>query len=113
VWGLQSGTSHWWSQRVTAWRCAVTLWFVFSLLTLPRWIRHGAHLGSRAAHQFLLRAAVAVAAYHAISHHRHHRRLRHEISTKVISLMLLRFAYVCAGSLLFADLAHRVDFPGL
>jgi succinate dehydrogenase / fumarate reductase membrane anchor subunit len=120
VMGLGSakeGTGHWWSQRVTSVALVpLTLWFVFSLLGLPEWdyetLRAWASVPLCG---FLSVLLIAVASYHSylgtmvivedyVS----------AASTKVLTLMLLRFAYVlCAGAGIFAILRLSFGSPQL
>ena len=108
----KDGTAHWWAQRVSAVALIpLTLWFVFSLLTLPAfdydtlrtWL-------SIPISGFLAVLLVAVLAYHSY------------LGTivivedyvtgagmKVLTLLVLRFLYVlCGGAGIFAIL--RVVF---
>ncbi|HWX79279.1 MAG TPA: succinate dehydrogenase, hydrophobic membrane anchor protein [Steroidobacteraceae bacterium] len=108
----KDGTAHWWAQRVSAVALIpLTLWFVFSLLTLPAldydtvrtWL-------SVPISGFLAVLLVAVLAYHSY------------LGTivivedyvtgagmKVLTLLVLRFLYVlCGGAGIFAIL--RVVF---
>jgi succinate dehydrogenase / fumarate reductase, membrane anchor subunit len=96
----KDGTGHWWSQRVTAVALVpLTLWFLFSLLTLPgldyltvrTWL-------SFPMSAFLVSLLAAVLAYHSylgttvvIEDY------VHSHGTKLFSLLLLRFLYVLVG----------------
>jgi len=96
----KDGTGHWWSQRVTAIALVpLTLWFLFSLLTLPgldyitvkTWL-------SFPMSAFLMSLLTAVLAYHSylgttvvIEDYVHAQ------GTKLFSLLLLRFLYVLVG----------------
>jgi succinate dehydrogenase / fumarate reductase membrane anchor subunit len=108
----KDGTGHWWAQRVSSVALIpLTLWFFFSLLTLPA-LDYGtvrAWLGLPIS-GFLAVLLVAVMSYHAY--------LGTTVviedyvpsaGTKVISLLLLRFLYVLfGGASIFAIL--RVAF---
>jgi succinate dehydrogenase / fumarate reductase, membrane anchor subunit len=96
----KDGTAHWWSQRVTAVALVpLTLWFVFSLLTLPDFEYETVRTWlSVPITGFLSVLLVAVMSYHSylgtiviIEDY--------VISSgmKVLSLMTLRFLYVLAG----------------
>jgi succinate dehydrogenase / fumarate reductase, membrane anchor subunit len=96
----KDGTGHWWAQRVSAIALIpLTLWFLFSLLTLPgldyltvkTWL-------SFPMSGFLAVLLVAVTAYHSylgttvvIEDY------VHSTGMKVLSLLLLRFLYVLVG----------------
>ena len=96
----KDGTGHWWSQRVTAIALVpLTLWFLFSLLTLPgldyitvkTWL-------SFPMSAFLMSLLTAVLAYHSylgttvvIEDYVYAQ------GTKLFSLLLLRFLYVLVG----------------
>ena len=96
----KSGTEHWWAQRVSAVALIpLTLWFVFSLLTLPDlgydtlriWL-------SVPASGFLVVLLVTAWTYHAylgtlvvVEDY------VHAAAVKLFSLLLLRFLYVLAG----------------
>jgi len=108
----RDGTAHWWAQRVTAVALVpLTLWFVISLLRLPGLDYDTVHTwASLPSSAFLSSLLVAVLAYHSY------------LGTivivedyvtstglKIVSLLLLRFAYVlCGGACIFAIL--RVAF---
>jgi succinate dehydrogenase / fumarate reductase membrane anchor subunit len=96
----KDGTAHWWAQRVTAVALVpLTLWFVFSLLTLPDFEYETVRTWlSVPITGFLSVLLVAVMSYHSylgtiviIEDY--------VISSgmKVLSLMTLRFLYVLAG----------------
>jgi succinate dehydrogenase / fumarate reductase, membrane anchor subunit len=96
----KDGTAHWWAQRVTAVALVpLTLWFVFSLLTLPDFDYETVRTWlSVPITGFLSVLLVAVMSYHSylgtiviIEDY--------VISSgmKVLSLMTLRFLYVLAG----------------
>ena len=110
------GTAHWWAQRVTAVALIpLTLWFVFSLLSLPdldydlvrTWL-------SVPISGFLATLLVAVLAYHSY--------LGTTVivedyvagaGMKVLILMLLRFLYILAGgAAIFAILRVVLGFSG-
>jgi succinate dehydrogenase membrane anchor subunit len=108
----KDGTAHWWAQRVSAVALVpLTLWFVFSLLTLPAldydtvrtWL-------SVPISGFLAVLLVAVLAYH--SYLGTIVIVEDYVTTvgmKVLTLLVLRFLYVlCAGAGIFAVL--RVVF---
>ncbi len=96
----KDGTGHWWAQRVSAVALIpLTLWFLFSLLSLPSldyltmrtWL-------SLPMSGFLAVLLVAVLTYHSylgtivvIEDY------VHSAGTKLLSLLLLRFLYVLAG----------------
>jgi succinate dehydrogenase / fumarate reductase membrane anchor subunit len=96
----KDGTGHWWAQRVTSIALIpLTLWFLFSLLTLPSldydtvrtWL-------SVPFTGFLAVLLVAVTSYHSylgtiviVEDY------VHASGMKILSLMLLRFFYVLAG----------------
>jgi succinate dehydrogenase / fumarate reductase, membrane anchor subunit len=96
----KEGTAHWWAQRVTAVALVpLTVWFVFSLLTLPDFDYETVRTWlSVPVTGFLGVLLVAVLSYHSY------------LGTivivedyvtssgmKVLSLMTLRFLYVLAG----------------
>jgi len=96
----KDGTAHWWAQRVTAVALVpLTLWFVFSLLTLPDFEYETVRTWlSVPITGFLSVLLVSVLSYHSylgtiviIEDY--------VISSgmKVLSLMTLRFLYVLAG----------------
>jgi succinate dehydrogenase / fumarate reductase, membrane anchor subunit len=108
----KDGTGHWWSQRVSAVALIpLTLWFLFSLLTLPSldystvrtWL-------SFPMSAFLVSLLAAVLAYHSylgttvvIEDY------VHSHGSKLFWLLLLRFLYVLVGGAsIFATL--RVAF---
>ncbi len=108
----KDGTAHWWAQRVSAVALIpLTLWFVFSLLTLPAFDYDTVRTWLSVPFSgFLALLLVAVLAYHSY------------LGTivivedyvtgagmKVLTLLLLRFLYVlCGGAGIFAIL--RVVF---
>ena len=96
----KDGTAHWWAQRVTAVALVpLTLWFIFSLLTLPDFEYETVRTWlSVPITGFLSVLLVAVMSYHSylgtiviIEDY--------VVSSgmKVLTLMSLRFAYVLAG----------------
>jgi succinate dehydrogenase / fumarate reductase, membrane anchor subunit len=113
----KDGTAHWWAQRVSAVALIpLTLWFLFSLLTLPdldyetvrTWL-------TVPISGFLAVLLVAVLTYHSY--------LGTQVivedyvtskGMKVLSLMVLRFLYVLAGGLgIFAILRVALGFSRL
>jgi succinate dehydrogenase / fumarate reductase membrane anchor subunit len=96
----KDGTGHWWAQRVTAIALIpLTLWFLFSLLTLPSLdydtVRTWLSLPFTG---FLAVLLVAVTGYH--SYLGTTVVVEDYVSSsgmKILSLMLLRFLYVLAG----------------
>jgi succinate dehydrogenase / fumarate reductase, membrane anchor subunit len=113
----KDGTSHWWAQRVTALALVpLTLWFVFSLLTLPDFeyetVRTWASVPITG---FLALLLVGVLSYHSY------------LGTivivedyvtssgmKVLTLVSLRFVYVLAGgAAMFAILRLVFGFSRL
>jgi succinate dehydrogenase / fumarate reductase membrane anchor subunit len=113
----KDGTAHWWAQRVTAVALVpLTLWFVFSLLTLPDFEYETVRTWlSVPITGFLAVLLVAVMSYHSylgtiviIEDY--------VISSgmKVLSLMTLRFLYVLAGgAAMFAILRVVFGFSRL
>jgi len=96
----KDGTAHWWAQRVTAVALIpLTLWFVFSLLTLPGLDYETVHTWlSVPITGFLAVLLVAVLAYH--SYLGTAVIVEDYVTTsglKVLSLMVLLFLYVLAG----------------
>ena len=113
----RDGTGHWWAQRVTAIALIpLTLWFVFSLLTLPSFdydtVRMWLSVPFTA---FLAVLLVAVMGYHSylgttviIEDY------VHASGMKILSLMMLRFLYVLAGGAgIFAILRLLFGFSRL
>jgi succinate dehydrogenase / fumarate reductase membrane anchor subunit len=96
----KDGTAAWWAQRVTAVALVpLTVWFVFSLLTLPDYeyetVRTWLAVPITG---FLAALLVAVLSYH--SYLGTIVIVEDYVSSngmKVLSLMLLRFLYVLAG----------------
>jgi succinate dehydrogenase / fumarate reductase, membrane anchor subunit len=96
----KDGTAHWWAQRVSAVALVpLTLWFVFSLLTLPDFAYETVRTWlSVPISGFLSVLLVAVLSYH--SYLGTIVIIEDYVSSngmKVLSLMLLRFSYVLAG----------------
>ncbi len=110
----KEGTGHWWSQRVTAVALVpLALWFVFSLLSLPALDYDHVHAWAGVPiSAFLAILLVATAAYHSylgtvVIIEDYVTRA----GTKVISLMLLRFAHVLvAGGAIFAILRIALGY---
>jgi succinate dehydrogenase / fumarate reductase membrane anchor subunit len=96
----KDGTGHWWAQRVTAVALIpLTLWFFFSLITLPgfdyetvkTWL-------SQPFSSFLAVLVVAVLTYHAyLGTTVVVEDYVHTPGPKVASLLVLRFLYVLFG----------------
>jgi succinate dehydrogenase / fumarate reductase membrane anchor subunit len=108
----KEGTGHWWAQRVTAVALVpLTVWFVYSLLALPA-LDYGTVRGWLAApaSAFLTALALAVATYHSyLGTAVIAEDYVHAPGLKVLTLLLLRFAYVlCGGAGLFAILRVAV-----
>ena len=113
----KDGTAHWWAQRVTAVALVpLTVWFVFSLLTLPDFDYETVRTWlSVPVTGFLAVLLVGVLSYHSY------------LGTivivedyvtssgmKVLSLMSLRFLYVLAGgAAMFAILRVVLGFSRL
>jgi succinate dehydrogenase / fumarate reductase, membrane anchor subunit len=113
----KDGTAHWWAQRVSAVALIpLTLWLVFSLLTLPAFDYDTVRTWlSVPVSGFLAVLLVAVLAYHSY------------LGTivivedyvtaagmKVLTLLLLRFLYVlCGGAGIFAILRVVFGFSNL
>jgi succinate dehydrogenase / fumarate reductase membrane anchor subunit len=113
----KDGTAHWWAQRVTAVALVpLTVWFVFSLLTLPDFDYETVRTWlSVPVTGFLAVLLVGVLSYHSY------------LGTivivedyvtssgmKVLSLMTLRFLYVLAGgAAMFAVLRVVFGFSRL
>jgi succinate dehydrogenase / fumarate reductase membrane anchor subunit len=110
----KDGTAHWWAQRVTAVALVpLTVWFVFSLLTLPDFDYETVRTWlSVPVTGFLAVLLVGILSYHSY------------LGTivivedyvtssgmKVLSLMTLRFLYVLAGgAAMFAILRVVLGF---
>ena len=113
----KDGTAHWWAQRITAVALVpLTLWFVFSLLTLPDFEYETVRTWlSVPITGFLAVLLVAVLCYHSylgtiviIEDY------VHSSGMKVLSLMSLRFLYVLAGgAAIFAIFRVVFGFPRL
>jgi len=96
----KDGTGHWWAQRVSAVALIpLTLWFMFSLLSLPAldyatvrvWL-------SFPMSGFLALLSVAVLTYHSyLGTTEVIEDYVHSAGMKVLSLMVLRFAHVLVG----------------
>jgi succinate dehydrogenase / fumarate reductase membrane anchor subunit len=96
----KDGTGHWWAQRVSAVALIpLTLWFMFSLLSLPAldyatvraWL-------SFPMSGFLALLSVAVLTYHSyLGTTEVIEDYVHSAGMKVLSLLSLRFAHVLAG----------------
>jgi succinate dehydrogenase / fumarate reductase membrane anchor subunit len=110
----KEGASHWWSQRVTAVALIpLTLWLVFSLMSLPAldydtvrtWL-------SVPISGFLALLLVAVTAYHSyLGTTVIVEDYVHSNGMKVLTLTTLKFLYVlCAGSGMFAILRVALGF---
>ena len=113
----KDGTAHWWTQRVSAVALIpLTLWFVFSLLTISAFDYDTVHTWlSVPISGFLAVLLVAVLAYHSylgtivivedyVS----------AAGMKVLTLLVLRFLYVlCGGAGVFAILRVVFGFSRL
>jgi succinate dehydrogenase / fumarate reductase, membrane anchor subunit len=96
----KDGTGHWWAQRVSAVALIpLTLWFMFSLLSLPAldyatvrvWL-------SFPMSGFLALLLVAVLTYHSyLGTTEVIEDYVHSAGMKVLSLLLLRFVHVLVG----------------
>ena len=109
----KDGTAHWWAQRVSAVALIpLTLWFLFSLLMLPRsGLRHGAEPGCRCPSAAFWRCCCcAVLTYHSyLGTTVVVEDYVHSAGMKLLLLLLLRFLYVLAcGAGIFAIL--RIAF---
>jgi succinate dehydrogenase / fumarate reductase, membrane anchor subunit len=107
----KDGTGHWWAQRVTAIALVpLTLWFMFSLLTLPgldyetvrTWLA------------FPLTGFLAVLLISVLSYHSYLGTIViiedyvHTGGLKVLTLMVLRFLYVLTGGAAIFAILHVV-----
>jgi succinate dehydrogenase / fumarate reductase, membrane anchor subunit len=108
----RNGTGHWWAERVTSVALVpLTLWLLFSLLTLPAFdyetVRTWVALPVSS---FLAVLTVAVMSYHAyLGTSVIVEDYVHATAAKVVSLVLLRFLHVLfGGASIFAIL--RVAF---
>jgi succinate dehydrogenase / fumarate reductase membrane anchor subunit len=113
----KDGTAHWWAQRVSAVALIpLTLWFVFSLLTLPAFDYETVRTWLSVPFSgFLAVLLVAVLAYHS---YRGTIVIVEDYVTaagmKVLTLLLLRFLYVlCGGAGIFAILRVVFGFSNL
>jgi succinate dehydrogenase / fumarate reductase membrane anchor subunit len=113
----KEGTAHWWSQRITAVALIpLTLWLVFSLISLPAldydtvrtWL-------SVPISGFLALLLVAVTAYHSyLGTTVIVEDYVHTNGMKVLTLTTLKFLYVlCAGIGMFAILRVVLGFSHL
>ncbi|MDP9087892.1 MAG: succinate dehydrogenase, hydrophobic membrane anchor protein [Pseudomonadota bacterium] len=96
----RDGTAHWWAQRVTSIALVpLTLWFLFSLLTLPSFDYDTVHMWlSVPFSAFLAMLLVAVTSYHSyLGTTVIVEDYVHASGMKILSLMMLRFLYVLAG----------------
>jgi succinate dehydrogenase / fumarate reductase membrane anchor subunit len=112
----KDGTAHWWAQRVSAVALIpLTLWFVFSLLTLPAFDYDTVHTWlSVPISGFLAVLLVAVLAYHSYLGTIVIVEDYVTAGMKVLTLLLLRFLYVlCAGAGIFAILRVVFGFSRL
>ena len=112
----KDGTAHWWAQRVSAVALVpLTLWFVFSLLTLPAFDYETVHTWlSVPISGFLAVLLVAVLAYHSYLGTIVIVEDYMTAGMKVLTLLLLRFLYVlCAGAGIFAILRVVFGFSRL
>ncbi|HXC21376.1 MAG TPA: succinate dehydrogenase, hydrophobic membrane anchor protein [Steroidobacteraceae bacterium] len=112
----KDGTAHWWAQRVSAVALIpLTLWFVFSLLTLPAFDYETVHTWlSVPISGFLAVLLVAVLAYHSYLGTIVIVEDYMTAGMKVLTLLLLRFLYVlCAGAGIFAILRVVFGFSRL
>ena len=113
----KDGTGHWWAQRVTAIALVpLTLWFAFSLLTLPALDYETA----RTWLAFPLTGFLAVLLIAVLAYHSYLGTIVivedyvHTGGMKVLTLMVLRFLYVLAGgAAIFAILRVVFGFPRL
>lgn len=96
----RDGTGHWWAQRVTSIAMIpLTLWLLFSLLTLPSFdydtVRTWLAVPFTA---FLAVLLVAVTSYHSyLGTTVIVEDYVHASGMKILILMMLRFLYVLAG----------------
>jgi succinate dehydrogenase / fumarate reductase, membrane anchor subunit len=96
----KDGTGHWWAQRVSAIALIpLTLWFLFSLLTLPGLD----YLTVKTWLSFPMSGFLAVLLVAALTYHSYLGTIVviedyvHSAGMKVLSLLSLRFLYVLAG----------------
>jgi succinate dehydrogenase / fumarate reductase membrane anchor subunit len=113
----KDGTAHWWAQRVTAVALIpLTLWFLFSLLTLPDFAYETLRTWLAVPISgFLAVLLVSVLTYHSyLGTTVMVEDYVHSSGMKVLSLMVLRFLYVLAGGAgIFAILLVVFGFPRL
>jgi succinate dehydrogenase / fumarate reductase, membrane anchor subunit len=113
----KDGTAHWWAQRVTAVALIpLTLWFLFSLLTLPGLDYDTVHTWLSVPFSgFLAVLLISVLTYH--SYLGTTVIVEDYVSSsgmKVLTLLALRFSYVLAGGAgIFAILRVVFGFPGI
>jgi succinate dehydrogenase / fumarate reductase, membrane anchor subunit len=96
----KDGTGHWWAQRVTAVALVpLTLWFLFSLLSLPSLD----YLTVKTWLSFPMSAFLAVLLVAVLTYHSYLgttvviEDYVHSAGMKLLSLLSLRFLYVLAG----------------
>jgi succinate dehydrogenase / fumarate reductase, membrane anchor subunit len=113
----KDGTAHWWAQRVSAVALApLTLWFVFSLLTLPAFDYDTVRIWLAVPISgFLAVLLVLVLTYHSyLGTTVIVEDYVHATGMKVLWLMVLRFLYVlCGGAGVFAILRIVFGFSRL
>jgi succinate dehydrogenase / fumarate reductase, membrane anchor subunit len=113
----KDGTAHWWAQRVSAVALApLTLWFVFSLLTLPAFDYDTVRIWLVVPISgFLAVLLVLVLTYHSyLGTTVIVEDYVHATGMKVLWLMVLRFLYVlCGGAGVFAILRIVFGFSRL
>jgi succinate dehydrogenase / fumarate reductase membrane anchor subunit len=110
----KDGTGHWWAQRVSAIALIpLTLWFLFSLLTLPGLD----YLTVKTWLSFPMSGFLAVLLVAALTYHSYLGTIVviedyvHSAGMKVLSLLSLRFLYVLAGGAAIFSIL-RVAFEG-
>jgi succinate dehydrogenase / fumarate reductase membrane anchor subunit len=110
----KDGTGHWWAQRVSAIALIpLTLWFLFSLLTLPGLD----YLTVNTWLSFPMSGFLAVLLVAALTYHSYLGTIVviedyvHSAGMKVLSLLSLRFLYVLAGGAAIFSIL-RVAFEG-
>jgi succinate dehydrogenase / fumarate reductase membrane anchor subunit len=110
----KDGTGHWWAQRVSAIALIpLTLWFLFSLLTLPGLD----YLTVKTWLSFPMSGLLAVLLVAALTYHSYLGTIVviedyvHSAGMKVLSLLSLRFLYVLAGGAAIFSIL-RVAFEG-
>ena len=113
----KDGTAHWWAQRVTAVALIpLTLWLMFSLLTLPGLDYDTVRIWlSVPLTGFLAMLLVAVATYHSyLGTMVIVEDYVHSTGMKVLTLTTLKFLYVLCGGLgVFAILRVVFGFSRL